>query len=99
MARFDVHRLRDDGAYALNCQADTLSHLNTRLMVPLWAPDRAPLPMRRLNPIFEVDGRRMMMVTQFAGALPIAEIGAPVYSLAEHDLTIMAALDLLLTGV
>lgn len=99
MARFGVHRLRDGEGCALDCQADSLSHLNTRLMVPLWPQDRAPLPIRRLNPIFHVNGESLMMVTQFAAALPISEIGPAVQSLAEHDMTIMAALDMLLTGI
>ena len=99
MARFDLHRVKGVPGYFLDCQADVLSHLNTRLVVPVQRPDMAPMPGIRLNPIFEIGGEEHVMVTQFASALPVGDLGSPVESLGhEHD-RIMAALDMLLTGI
>ncbi|MFN3591725.1 MAG: CcdB family protein, partial [Thermaurantiacus sp.] len=79
MARLDVH-VRADGApgYLLDCQADLLSHLNTRLVVPLLPLDAAPKPADRLNPVFDIAGTAHVMVTQFAAAVLAKEMGQKV---------------------
>ena len=97
MARFDVHRMAD-GDYVLDCQADWFRHLNTRLVIPLQRPDAAPIPAQRLNPTFIVEDETVVMVTQYATAVAERQLGPRVMSLAEHDSTIMAAIDMLLTG-
>ncbi|WP_121119875.1 CcdB family protein [Croceibacterium ferulae] len=50
MAKFDVYRMRQGGILVIDCQADLLSGLNTRLVVPLLARSDAPQPAARLNP-------------------------------------------------
>lgn len=97
MARFDVYRM-PDGTYALDCQADGFQHFNTRFAVPLRPIDDAPIAARRLNPVFTVEGRDVVMVTQFAAAIALRVLGDHVASLADHDAQITAALDMLLTG-
>ena len=97
MARFDVYRLAD-GSYALDCQADTLSYLNTRFAVALWPPDEAPVAATRLNPTFEIEGQPVIMVTQFAAALPISELRERVTSLSAEHFKIIGALDFLTGG-
>jgi toxin CcdB len=79
-------------------QNDLLDDLNIRAMVPLMLPEAAPKPARRLNPAFEVEGRRHFMVTQYIGAVPTAELGALVATLRAHDNTITEALDMLFQG-
>jgi len=98
MAKFDVYRLRRDGGYVLDCQADLLDSLNTRLVVPLLPIDEAPRPAIRLNPIFDVEGERLVMVTQFAASVPVAELGEIVQSLDAQQDAIGAALDMLIIG-
>ena len=98
MARYDLHSAAPEPGFLLDCQADTLSHLNTRLVIPIRPPDQAPIAASRLNPSFSIDGARYVMVTQFASAVPAKALGVSVGSLAgEHD-RIMAAIDMLLTG-
>lgn len=99
MAQFDVYANRSGRGFLLDCQADLLSHLNIRFVVPLLLPVDAPLPARHLNPAFEIDGELHLMVTQYAGAMELREMGDRVTSLAERDREIMNALDFLLTGV
>ena len=100
MARLDVHARRDHGAgYLLDVQADLLSGLNTRFVVPLLPLDEAPAPAARLNPLFDIAGQRYVMVTQFAAAVHISELGERVSNLPQAHDVITAALDLLITGV
>ena len=98
MARFDVHVYPAGAGLLLNCQADLLDHLNTRLVVPLLPPELAPRPAARLNPLFTVDGADYLMVTQFAAAITLRDMGEKVGSLAAHDREILNALDMLIKG-
>jgi len=100
MARLDVHARRDGGpGYLLDVQADLLSALATRLVVPLLPLDRAPAPAARLNPVFDIAGDRHVMVTQFAAAVHLRELGDRVAILGDQHIPVTAALDLLITGV
>lgn len=97
MARLDVY---DNGAngYLLDVQADIVYRLNTRLIVPLIPPGTAPLPAGRLNPVFEIEGRDYVMVTQYLASMPTKALGRRVANLrAEHD-TVVAALDMIFLG-
>ncbi|CAO3419715.1 putative CcdB-like protein [Azospirillum doebereinerae] len=67
----------------------------TRFVVPLLPPNEAPQPAVRLNPVFSVERRPHVMVTQFAGAVRVAELGACVGSLVSQDTAIVAALGML----
>lgn len=99
MARFDVHS-RPDGrpGFLLDCQADLLGDLNTRFVVPLLPEAEAPRPASRLNPLFEIGGKRVVMVTQFAAAIPARELGERAGSLAERQDDVLNALDMLISG-
>lgn len=98
MARYDVYE-NPAGGYLLDCQADMFRDLNTRIAVPLLREDAAPKPGQRLNPVFTIEGERHAMVTQYAAAVEVRELGRRVTSLAKFDYEIGNALDLLLTGV
>jgi len=98
MAQFDVHRM-PGGGYALDCQSDLLSHLSSRFTVPLQPlGDRVPERVDRLHPTFEIEGRRVVMATQLAGAVPTKGPGEKVASLSDHEFTVKAALDMLISG-
>jgi toxin CcdB len=99
VAKYDVCRDRDLGAFLLDVQTDFLHHLNSRAVVPMLPPDRAPKPARRLNPVFEIDGHDYVMVTQFISAVSAAELASPVANLKSHQDEITAALDMLFTGI
>ena len=98
MARFDVYASPGGAGYVLDVQADVLSGLNTRVVVPLLPLSDAPEPAKRLNPVFEIESERHVMVTQFMAAIPRALLGRPVSNLADQDTEIMAALDMVLVG-
>lgn len=97
MARFDVFRGRA-GSLLLDCQADLLAELSTRIVVPLIVEHDAPKPAARLNPVFVIEDVRFVMVTQFLAAVPRRELEQKVFSLAAEQDRIALALDMLLTG-
>ncbi|MBU0501168.1 MAG: CcdB family protein [Gammaproteobacteria bacterium] len=98
MARFDVFQNPGSGGYLLVVQSGLLDHLNTRVVVPLLPVEQAPLPARILNPVFEIDGERLVMVTQFMAAVPVAILRKPVTTLEHRHTDIVAAIDLLMQG-
>ena len=98
MARFDVHARRDGPGYLLDYQSDLLGDLNTRFVVPLLVEAEAPRPAARLNPVFLIEGERVVMATQFAAAIAIREMGPHIGSLREQADAIGNALDMLICG-
>jgi toxin CcdB len=98
MARFDVFKPKSGSGYLLDCQADILRHLNTRFCIPLMPPEEAPVAGDWLNPEFNIGGAPFQMVTQFAGTIPVRELGQNAGSLADEHSAIMNAIDMLTTG-
>jgi toxin CcdB len=97
MAKFDVHRSGGD-TLLLDCQNDLLSRLNTRLVVPLAKPDEAVQIDRRLTPILQVEGEGRLMLTHFAAAIPLADLGTRIGSVRDQEYVVAAALDMLISG-
>jgi len=98
MAQFDVFRLKT-GGWVVDCQTDLLDGISTRFVAPLSLPDEAPPVRPRLNPVFEIAGEQRVMVTQFAGAVSLSEMGEKLGSLAAEEYIVKNALDMLLSGV
>jgi toxin CcdB len=98
MARYDLYPNVEGDAYLLDVQCDLLGHLNTRVVVPLLPPNIAPMPGRRLNPIFIIDGKDYVMVTQFISAVTNSELRQANGNLSKHHDDIVAALDMLFQG-
>ncbi|MEP9358867.1 CcdB family protein [Sphingomonas sp. KR3-1] len=97
MAQYDVHPI-DGGALVVDCQADTLSHLESRVVIPLLRRDEAPPATDFLHPILNVSGQTLVLATQLMTAVRKSELGRPVASLADARYAIVRATDLLLTG-
>jgi toxin CcdB len=98
MPRFTVYRNPDSEGYLLDVQANILDHLNTRVVVPLLPLPSAPKPAKTLNPVFDVMGTSVVMVTQFMAAVPISLLKSPESSLEFSRNEITAALDFVLQG-
>jgi toxin CcdB len=98
-SRLAVYRNTGGEGFLLDVQAGLLSHLNTRMVVPLLPIGQAPTPARTLNPVLEVEGERVVMVTQFMAAVPVKALGEHVQSAEAHTFEITAALDCLFSGV
>ena len=97
MARFDVYRTGSD-ALLLDCQADFLSSIETRLVAPLMPAAEHKTRLPRLNPVFDVGETRVVMMTTLLVGIPKTELGKRVGSLADRQSEIMNAIDMLLSG-
>lgn len=98
MARFTVYRNPNGAGYLLDVQANILDHLNTRMVVPLFPMTSAPTPAKTLNPVFDIAGTTVVMVTQFMAAVPTSLLKSPETSMEAQRNEITAALDLLFQG-
>jgi toxin CcdB len=105
VAQFDVYRNANPATrtripYLLDVQSDLLEPIATRIVVPLCRPDvLSGKPAERLNPAFEVEGRRLLMLTPELAGVPRKSLGSRVANLAAERAAIVAALDLAFTGI
>ena len=76
-----------------------LSHLNTRVVVPLMPVDEVPTPTPRLHPVFDIDGIKHVMATPFVEAVERRQLGPVVAALENRYYEVLGALDVLLSGV
>jgi toxin CcdB len=98
MAQFDVHRNPEGPGYIINCQSDLFSEYRVRVVVPLLPPEIAPKIVNRLNPVFEIQGKPMVLVPHFIASLPVSALGPPVMNLESEELAIQGSLDMLTSG-
>lgn len=105
MAQFDVYRNANPATrarvpYLLDVQSDLLDPLATRVVVPLCKPETLKGKLaERLNPVFEVEGRTMAMLTPELAGVSRKILGERIGNLSDERRSIIAALDLLLTGI
>jgi toxin CcdB len=83
----------------VNCQSDLLDRIDSRFVVPLVPQALVPKVAQRLNPVFKIDGKDYVMLTQAAAAVRRRELGDVVASLADRAFEITGALDVLVSGV
>ncbi|WP_120634976.1 CcdB family protein [Ruegeria sp. EL01] len=98
MPKYAVFPNPSGDGFLLDVQTDLLSDLNTRVVVPLLPKSRAPKPATRLNPIFEIEGEPVVMVTQFLAAVPAGILKSQVCNLNEEFEHITVAIDMLMRG-
>lgn len=105
MAQFDVYRNPNPATraripYLLDVQSDLLDPLATRVVVPLCKPEVLKGKLaERLNPVFEVEGSKMAMLTPELAGVSRKILGERVGNLSNERHSIVAALDLLITGI
>ncbi len=105
MAQFDVYRNPDAASrgripYLLDVQSGLLEPLATRVVVPLCRPQvLRGKAAERLNPVFEVEGRQVFMLTPELAGVPSKSVGERVGNLASERAAIVAALDMIFTGI
>lgn len=103
MAQFDVYRNPDPISsatipYLLDIQADLLSDLVTRVVVPLIIASNIPKPARILNPGFTIENVKVVMSTAELAGISLHDLGELTTNLSGERDTIVAAMDLLITG-
>jgi toxin CcdB len=99
MAQFDVYRLTGLKGLGVDIQHDHLGQLPTRLIVPLLTPEDFAGGMARLNPNIRFDGTDLVLKAEFATAVNVRELGQPLGNIAAERDSIIAAMDMLVTGI
>jgi len=98
VAKFDIYHIDSGKGYLLDIQADLLSGLSTRVVVPLLPRDEVPPPSKRLNPVFHVGTDEVVMAPQLMAAVPRSALKTSIGNLSEHHDTIVSAIDFLMQG-
>lgn len=103
--QFDVYTnsnevTRERFPYLLDVQAELLDALETRMIIPLRSKERmAGRPLDRLMPEVQLPGGVHVLSTPHMASMPRKWLGPRVANLNASRDAIVAALDLLLTGV
>lgn len=98
MARDDVYRGDGPDLLLLDIQNDLIDGLDTRVVIPLMPAKGSPPAMKRLYPIFEIDGRSYLLATPLMSAVRARELRDPIANLSAHHDRIVAAVDFLQQG-
>ena len=103
MAQFDVYtnpnpETKRTIPYLLDVQADLLSNLTTRVVIPLYSAHAMSKAAKYLNPQFSIKRINVIMSTAELAGITVNSLGNNVCSLKEHRNEIIAALDFLITG-
>jgi toxin CcdB len=101
MPQFDVFRNTRGGTFPLvvDVQAELHASLISRIVVPLIPRTRSPArPITRLNPVITIGGSAYVLLFPLMASVPRTSLGELVGTLAAHRATLIAALDLLITG-
>jgi toxin CcdB len=102
MAQFDVHKSTAGGLYPLllDVQADALSRFERRIVVPMVPRKKyGGKPVPRLNPVVSIRGIDYVLLFQDLASIPRTGLGERVESLADRRADLIAAVDLLFTGI
>jgi toxin CcdB len=104
MPQFDVYRnpsvpRREEIPFLLDLQNELLSDLATRVVAPLYRADAYGPAARHLNPVFSVQGVRVVMSSAELAAIPRRLLRSPVTTLASGRSEIVRALDFLFLGL
>jgi toxin CcdB len=103
MAQFDVYLnpnadTRKSIPFLLDVQAELLDMLSTRVVVPLVLSEEMS-PAKNLNPQFKIKGIAVVMSTAELAGVQNRALGEKITSLKNKRDEIIAALDLLFTGI
>jgi toxin CcdB len=106
VSQFAVHRNRNAASRGrfpllLDVQTDLLDGLGTRVVIPMEPATAASrrTAMAALNPFVAVEGKTYILVTTQLAGIPTGELGPPIADLSSERDSIIAALDLLFTGI
>ncbi|MFZ5654156.1 MAG: CcdB family protein [Pseudomonadota bacterium] len=105
MPQFAVHKnihpaTKAAVPFLLDVQSDLTAELGTRVVVPLYrAAAMKGKTLNTLTPTFEIEGKQYVMMTPQLAGIARKQLGAQVSDLTAQRDDIIAALDLLITGI
>lgn len=88
--------------YVVDVQADLLSSLDTRLIVPLLpmqSGKATPKTLTRLNPIVELAGKRYVLLANQVANISAGRLRQTAGNIADQRQVIVEAIDFLVTGI
>lgn len=83
----------------LNVQSDLIDTTESRVVVPLIAPERAGTSVGGLMPVLTIAGKPFVMDTAQITNVPMPMLGKRLADLSAERLTIVGALDFLTHGI
>lgn len=100
MAQFDLYRnpnplTSDEFPYLVDIQSELLQQLAICVVIPLASNAKA---MNHLNPVFRVEGKEMVLMTQEMAGIERAHLGEKVISMKDYRSDIIASVDFLISG-
>ncbi len=100
MAQFSVYKNENaksnkEYPYLLNVQNDILSSLNTCIVVPLSVTMK---PIKHLNPVFEIEGKSVVMSTTQMAGINRTMLNKEVTNLEAFRREIIDAIDFMIVG-
>lgn len=105
MAQFSVYKNLDPGSkaaypYLLDIQSELLHDLSTRVVVPLApASGMAGKTIKTLMPVFKLAGKNHVLLTPQLAGIARKQLGDVVADCSSQRDEIIAALDLLISGI
>ena len=104
MAQFDVYANPSESAargipFVVVVQSDLLDALATRMTIPLATVEFAEKSPDKLCPMVTVNGQRLRALAHYAAPLPTRSLRQVVGNLAPQASTLIAAMDMVVSGV
>jgi toxin CcdB len=99
MARFTVHLEKTSKKLVVNVQSDLLDELGSRLVIPMIPLSEAHKPVKKLNPVLEFEGKKVVLLTHQMAAVSVGNLKPAMASLESAHTEIFAAIDCLLQGI
>ena len=99
MSRFDVYQYSGRVPLLVDVQADLLSDLKTRVVIPLVLHAKASAEAApRLKPVIKVKGKSYILMTTDIGTVRASDFGSHVANIEDQRQAVVDALDFLLQG-
>lgn len=104
MAQYDVYPNPSRSAaqgipFVVVMQSDLLASLATRWVIPLATSDFAGAVPEKLCPLVTVQGQRLRALAHFAAPLPARQLKTAIDHISLQSAALVAALDVVLSGV
>ena len=91
--------LTDGGSLVVDIQSDLIEDFESRVVIPLVSAQTSPRRISRLHPEIQWNGKTYTLATHLMATLPATLLKEPVGNLVGDRDRIVAAIDMLITGV
>ena len=99
MARFDVYRYSEEVPFVIDVQANLLTSLKTRVVVPLLPQAQAKQEhLPKLPPVIKLKGKNYILMTTDMSVIRLSDLKEPVDNTEDQRQIIVDAIDFLFQG-